>query len=244
MEKQKIWTISKKIGYNQINPQGKLHLSSLFDFLQEAAWTHAEHIGFGYDFVNEQQKAFVLYQVDVNIKRLPVCNEDIHISTWPSALNRIFAERDYEIKNGQGEVLIEASSQWIIIDTQTRKAIRPTIMTKFLPYVTERKMIDQKKNRALKIDKALLEYVHQVQYSEIDINGHTNTSRYLEWIQNMVKEDLNIQDGDRFSISFVSESKLNESIHLKCIQQENTYHIEAKRDQDTIIIAKLIKATN
>ncbi|MFA8449286.1 MAG: acyl-[acyl-carrier-protein] thioesterase [Bacteroidales bacterium] len=224
-----IWEKKYQIGFNQLNPEGKMHLFALFDLIQEAAWLHAEEIGFGYKFVTKHQKSFVLYQTDFKIIRPPECNESITVKTWASDINNLFAEREFLILNLKGEILVQVSSQWLLIDNIKRRIIKPNILQSFNYSVVKHKLLDQKKIRIPKSNLSKIRAIqHKVNYSEIDINGHTNSGRYTEWIQNILEERFKLNPTSSFNICFMHETHLNDEIQISLYQNKETYFIEGK----------------
>ncbi|MFA8300247.1 MAG: acyl-[acyl-carrier-protein] thioesterase [Hyphomicrobiales bacterium] len=240
MEKQKIWTEDHCVGFHEVDFSGQMHLHSLFNYFQEAAWNHAGDTGFGFDFVTEKKMAWVIFQVDVEIIKYPKWLSKVKVKTWPCRINRLFAEREYMIVDKEDNIYVKCSSQWLIIDMDSRKPIRPYMLSSFQECLVDNKLLTQNK---IKLDEdftIVSEHEYQVQYSDIDVNGHANNSKYVEWIFNHCYQLLEAGRPERFSINFISESRLKEKVKLELYNRGDEYICIGKSiDRDkTLYIAK------
>lgn len=110
----------------ECGPDAFATMPSICNLLQESAALHAEALGFSKGDFNRagSDVTWVLTRLRVEMERLPRWEETVTVRTWPRAMRRIVAYRDFELFDAAGARLGAAASEWMIIDMATRK-IRP-----------------------------------------------------------------------------------------------------------------------
>lgn len=187
--------------------KGKLSIPSLFSFFQEIAWEHASLHGFGYEHLKEQGFFWALSRFHLTIDKLPNWTDRLKLITWPSGIDGIFALRDFEIYDMNGNKLIGATSSWLIVDTNTRRPRRPDVFKEKMPIcdtIRSTEMNGQRIDNLEKEASTLFENVTRV--SDIDVNGHTNNTKYVEWAINTFNEE----DYRRIEVKEVNVNYLSE----------------------------------
>lgn len=159
-----------------------LRPSSLINMLIQIAWHHAEMLGFGMTFLHDYNLVWMLSRMHIKIYSRPFWNSDLKLSSWPKGIHRLFYLRDFEVLNTLGKKVAEATSEWLIIDLSTR---RPKL------YQPENNIFQENKDRHalsdlvpnLKTGESKYEgFVNKVVYSDIDLNYHLTTTRYIDWM--------------------------------------------------------------
>jgi acyl-ACP thioesterase len=154
----------------------------LCSYFQEVASEHALRLGVGYRQLEEQGMFWVLSRLLLKVEKMPVWHEEITIETWAKGTDRLFALRDFRVRNAAGEVLCTATSYWLILHTDSRRPVRPE------PFFSRLKhQEDAVEDVADKLDEAKREaelYRLQVQYADLDHNRHVNNLRYIAWMFN------------------------------------------------------------
>ena len=155
---------------------------SLCRYFLEAAWNHAEALGVGFSHLREASKFWVLSRLLLEVRCYPVWGSVATLRTWPRATRSVFAMRDSELLDGAGTRLAAGSSAWLVLDAASK---RPQRLDKVLPGLA-----DLGGQAALGRDPAkLLEggtgaevVAATVRYTDIDVNRHVNSVRYVGWI--------------------------------------------------------------
>lgn len=148
--------------------------------MQEAAYHHAEHLGLGHVFLAERNLAWVLARQRIAVDRLPQWGDTIHIRTWPSGRDRLFFYRDFEITGDEGQRILRASNAWSLIDVEKRVRANPEIYLSVELPESER-VFDSRPVR-LKGCACIEGQAMPVTYGDLDLNGHVNNVRYMEWV--------------------------------------------------------------
>jgi acyl-ACP thioesterase len=159
-----------------------LRPSSFVNMLIQIAWHHAEKLGFGMDFLHENRLVWMLSRMYMKINSKPFWNNTLHLRTWPKGIHRLFYLRDFEVSDDSDQKVALVTSEWLIIDLKTK---RPKL------YQPENNIFQENKDRHA-IDKLVPNlktengefdsFSNEVVYSDIDLNNHLTTSRYVDWM--------------------------------------------------------------
>ena len=203
-----------KIRTYECDKNSNLRILTLMNILQDMADSHASDLHLGLEFCLSQGLAWVGSNYHIKINRLPTLHETIKVTTWPSAEKKIGAVRDFVIEDEQGNVIIVASSQWILIDF-VRK--RPISLKENLPEYT---VIPE---RALETDfpklpepeRADCQRRFLVRFDDIDINRHVNNAVYPLWATEAVDHDFRDNHVPcELEIAFKKEGHLGEDVDI------------------------------
>lgn len=206
--------VSNCINSAETDAFGRLRPSSLLNLLIQAAIGSADQLGFGYSSLQKQELFWVLSRILIKIDRPILWKENITIETWPKSVERIIYLRDFLIRDADDNLIGRASSGWLAIDLKTK---RPKI-------VKERaEIFSQLKNKAaleeipskLPAAEAENQFHFQTYYSDIDLNKHVTSTRYLDWM--MDSFDMNFHQQhypQEIQLNYMKETMLGEEIIL------------------------------
>jgi acyl-ACP thioesterase len=198
----------------ECDSNGTLRIVALMNIFQDVADTHAQILGVGMENCLAKGLAWVGSNYHIKIDRMPFWHEKITVTTWPSQEKKLGAVRDFCVTDEKGNILVTASSQWILIDF-TRK--RPVALREHMP---EYQVVNE---RALntdfpKIDPITREDIKRsfiVRYDDIDINKHVNNAIYPLWATESVNSDFRLKHQPaEIEISFKKESLYGETIDV------------------------------
>ena len=216
----------------QTNQYGQASISSLFNILIEAAWAHAQVMDWGYDSLKSNNLFWVLSRMYFQVEKYPAWQDQITLNTWSAGTDGIYAYREYVLENDKGEVILRASSAWLILDMETRIIFRLSEFRDTFP-----KRIDPNACRPPKRIKPnshpnqLIYY--PVLFSELDINKHFNSVKYMERVLDDFGIDfLNSHEPAELEVNYLKEgqagdriavtcTKLSESENLNCLVRES-----------------------
>lgn len=195
-----------------VDSNKRLRLSNLFLMFQEAAEEHAEELGIGRDKTTFAGRKWVITRYSVKFNRLPSYGEKVTMYTYPGKNNPFFFYRYFYLKDEKGELLVIASSIWTILDAKTNKIVTDPFKKK-LPEETT----DFELPLPDKINEDAFNKVkdHLIEYSDIDLNGHLNNTKYIELIQN-IHDSSFYKDHifDTLVVNYFSEIKEKEVVSL------------------------------
>lgn len=239
-----VFTREFSISSFDLNPKGQARLTSMANFFQEVAYHHASELGLGFDDMKRKETTWVLSRMRIHMKRYPVWNERIRLETWPSGAERLFALRDFRVLDMQGEIIGMASTAWLILDIDTHRLIRPKeMMEQFKLIVQDIQMFDRPLAKITLPGESSFLKQHQVAFSDLDIVGHVNNVRYMEWCIDAATTVTNAeQDIREFEINFNHEALLGDHISIAvCEHSGGESYFLASRESDgkEIISARL-----
>jgi len=163
----------------QCDRYGYLRPIMLMNFLQGAAEAHAEELGAGRAYCTSHGFAWVVTHNMVDIIELPRSKNEITLITWPSKHDGLRAYRDFEIRGADNRLLVRATSQWVLINLETRRLLRLNDSLENWGSVDERAW-DIEFNKPPKFDA---DKTHEIKcrYDDIDVNQHINNAVYAVW---------------------------------------------------------------
>ena len=184
--------------------QRRLRPDVLCSYLQEVASEHALSLGVGYLQLEKQKMFWVLSRLLLQVEHMPAWHEEITIETWAKGTDRLFALRDFRVRNAAGEVLCAATSYWLILHMDSRRPVRPDQFFTRLKHEEDAvEAVADKLNEAAPEKEV---YRLQVQYADLDHNRHVNNLRYIAWMFNCFGLDFYAQHQLReMQINFLSE---------------------------------------
>ena len=230
-----------------LNPSGQARLTTMASFFQEMAYHHARKLGLGYEDMKSRKLVWVLSRMRIQMDRYPVWNERITVETWPSGAEKLFALRDFRVLDAAGVPMGRASTAWLILDLDSHRLIRPKeIMEQFKVIVHDVRMFDEGLEKiTMPCTPAPLGH-HRVVYSDLDIVGHVNNVRYMEWCidADTTAENAHIGICD-FEINFNHEALMGDHIEISAYGSEGGeifFQASRKEDGKDIITARLLRS--
>lgn len=223
---------------------GRLTMGVLGNHLLNCAGFHANDRGFGIATLNEDNYTWVLSRLAVELDEMPYQYEDFTVQTWVENVYRLFTDRNFAIMNKDGKNIGYARSVWAMINLNTRK---PTDLLalhggSIAEYVTDKPCPIEKPSRIKVTGKEPVALL-AAKYSDIDVNGHVNSIRYIEHILDLFPIELyKTKRIRRFEMAYVAESYYGDE--LSFFQEEadeNEYHVEVRKNGDEVVCRSKIK---
>jgi acyl-ACP thioesterase len=193
MEKLAVWSESHEVRFGAIDKSDTMTLDAVLDSFQEAAISHAENLGVGRQAMASSNQAWILSRMSVEINRRPKYGETVTVSTWPRGGEKLFALRDFDIRDMADNPVVKARSCWVIIDMEKRRPLRPQTVMDTMPLNDGKDALLTDRTLAVALDKrSSLERIaeRQALYSDVDFNGHVNNVSYIRWIEDALESAL------------------------------------------------------
>ena len=213
MNMEKVGKYQFDIESYQLDFQGKVPIPMIGNYLLHAASVHAGNRGFGYSEMTEKRTAWVLSRLAIEVMEYPVLSGESVVYTWVDEVNRLFTSRCFELQRG-GKTFGYARSIWAAIDLETR---RPTVLdlAGINAYISDRPCPIDKPGKILPVENKTEAVPYRVKYSDLDINGHLNSIKYMEHLLDMFDiEMFRSKEVSRFEIAYQSEGKYDMPLSL------------------------------
>lgn len=195
---------------------------SFMNYAQEMANRHATILGFGYDDLITSKTAWVLSRMHIRFVKTPLWRDKVTLTTWHKGLNRLFFLRDFQMKDEEGNICVEATTSWIVLNLETRRFVRDPQLIDEGSTCTEDAIAQPADKIQLPKDVEPT-YVmdHVVSYSDVDMLGHTNNAMYMHWAMDAVDYEITSKRPlKEFFINFNRETRAGDSVAIYKIVQE------------------------
>lgn len=213
---------------------GRLFMGVLGNHLLNCAGFHASERGFGMARLNESNYTWVLSRLAVELEDIPAQYEPFAVETWVENVYRLFTDRNFAILDKDGKPLGYARSVWAMISLDTR---RPADLLelhggRLADYVETEKPCPVEKTGRIRVNCSEPVRTIDTYYSDIDVNGHVNSIKYIEHILDLFpKETFVAQRIARFEMAYVAESYLGDRLSLfRDREGEDTWAIEVRKN--------------
>jgi acyl-ACP thioesterase len=211
-----------------------LTLAAAFDYFQEASINHAEILGVGRESMAQGGQGWMLSRMSVLVERRPKFRETVTVRSWPRGWEKLFALRDYDIRDESDTPIVRARSCWLIIDLEKRRPLRPQAVMDTLPLNEGLDALPsgaaglESRNNLVKAGE------RKAAYSDIDFIGHVNNTRYIQWIQDAVQPEL-LEGAEkmRLDINYLNEIKPGETTDILCgpLDEPGAFAFEGRKPE-------------
>ena len=216
--------------------------AAFMDFAQEIAYWAANDLGFGYDTLHVHHTAWVLTRMHIHFEEPLKWRDNVTLYTWHKGASGLFYLRDFDLRDAAGRSRVKATTSWVVIDERTRRMVRPEDLKDLL-------------DPDMKVDDAIAEPVqkivlpkgdpemtgeHTVSYSDLDINGHTNNSRYVVWAMDCLPNEVTDSPVKDLYINFVKETLPGDKVQLCAQNDGSAWFIEGKVSDRTCFLVKAV----
>ena len=218
--------------FKQIKP------SAVLDLFQEVAGQHACLLGIGFSDMEKKGLLWVVLKVKYQIVKAPDLYQKVKILTWPLEQKRLDFQREYLIKDSKtGETLIKGTSQWAIIDKNTRKLTKAENVYKNIDGYYKKVNFSEK---LMRIGDFQGEFKHKVksEFSHIDTNGHVNNAKYGDYVVDAINSSLPLNITD-FQIDFHKEILNNTETDIFVEENENTVLVKGVQNDEYMFLVKI-----
>lgn len=187
---QTIWTAETIVKSYETDFRQCWKPACFFQNMQEAATEHAAHLGFPFEAMMAQNTIWILSRVKIVFLDFPRLNEKVVFETWPKGMQqKLFFMRDFNIRSADGRPLALASTAWLLVNPTARRMLMPSALRGDLPDNGGRFALDEtieRINPPEGMPECLTTHAH---YSAVDLMGHVNNARYIEWISDCFSQE-------------------------------------------------------
>ncbi len=207
----------------EVNAQEEMSLSSLVTLVIEVATAHANALGVGYAHMMETNSSWVLSRLNADIAVMPTVNRHYRMTTWVHSLNRLFSDRLFRLEDAEtGELCAWIHTTWMAIDMDSR---RPTDLTRhqaLADVVSEREFGGTMGGKLPAVlPESVTGYDYTFKYSDIDVNRHVTTRRYIELLVDLWPLEMyELNRVSRFEIAFKHEIRYGSTARVLRVLQD------------------------
>ena len=180
---------SMKIPFDMSDVNGYIKIPQLILLSLQVSGMQSIELGMSDMYILENYNlVWIITDYNMKIDRLPVFDEKITIETYAMSHNRLFCYRAFNIKDEAGNTIIEMVATFVLMDRDTRK-VHPVMseITDAFDSEFSKTMIRGPRFKEL---EGGVEQEYRVRFYDLDMNGHVNNSKYLDWVFEVMGADF------------------------------------------------------
>ena len=161
-----------------VYPNSTLKPSALQKIMQQLAREDCDAMGCTYNQMRDVNMVFVLVKLGIDIKKPIFAYDELKARTYHNRVSGITSVREFEFYR-DGEEIIHATTQWVIVKYDTRRLVRP----KEFPFELTEHNIDCATieiPRSLDAKELTEREERTVRLSDLDENDHLNNCVYSD----------------------------------------------------------------
>ena len=222
---------------SDVDAARRLRPSALFTMFAEAAIAHTTSLGAGREKTLDKGYLWIVAYQRVFISRMPEYDEKVTLMSWPGRRMRTLFPRYTRLLDSDGNVLVNASAVWTLLDEKMRIMLDPgeigvdvpgTVLGGEAPFPCSPKI-----SREGSAD------VFTVPYSFVDINGHMNNARYLDLAWDRMPADFRARAVREIQAEYTGEIVLEQRIRLVSRMEGDTFTLLGTDETGERILFKI-----
>lgn len=193
---------------------GRLKPSQILNIMQEVAGDHSALLGTDRDTLMRRGLFWAVIRHRVQISRLPGTGERLTARTWPMPTTRTAYPRSTVVYDSQGRECFRGISLWVLMDAGTRAMVLPGKSGVTVDGTLTGSELAVPGSMGLKALENRLS--RQVRFSDLDVNGHMNNCRYLDWAADTLPSSFHGSHSvSEFSVCYLSEAREGQAVQLQ-----------------------------
>jgi acyl-ACP thioesterase len=250
MELNGIWSELYKIPAFMVDEKREMTLVGIANLCQEVAGNHANSRNLGFHTMQKRGLAWVLNRLKIEVSRYPIWQETIRIKTWVSQMQP-FSHRHFGFFDSQDQALAYAYSIWIPLDTETHRPRRLTDFDVVLsdmpnPCKMPEKLSEHKRysdiSERIEADSISEKPTDvRVSYTDLDMLGHVNNVKYIEWILNEAYRQTPDRKYRKATINYIQEVFIHETVEIiaDCQMHSTEFSLKRPATGELVCLARL-----
>ncbi len=200
--------------------------SAILETMQDTAGAHSTLLGCGREKLVRNNIVWVLSRCELHMDRYPAVGEKITVHTFPTPTRICFFPRYYVFTDSQGDMIGKAGSLWLLLDLGTRRMLPPGDIGKLIP---DNKDLSVPMNLPATVGKLQGEELiseYRPVYTDLDVNGHVNNTRYADMLCNALGIALMKEyEPDHIILNYNHEVLPDHTVKLRRILKGNEYRL-------------------
>ena len=218
----------------------RLKHSMILFYAQDAATSHCARLGLDWDTMAAKGMFWAVTRTKVQVERLPSHGETVTVETWPMPTTRVAYPRAMAMYDEQGELLLRTVSLWVLVDLEKRTMILPGKSGVDVGGILRGNELKAPAG----IPPAETDHMARrtVAYTDLDVNGHLNNARYLDWVDDLSGSDFHGSHRLReMTLVYAQEAREGQELDLlwSWNDEEKVFHSEFNREGHRVFAAKL-----
>ena len=227
-----LYSKTLRIRSEQVDMTRFLRVSELFRLMEEASIAHTEALGFPRQTTLDRGLLWVITRQSAMIEELPRYDDEITVLSWPGEMMHVFFPRFYQIKR-RDQVLVRGQALWMLIHEDTRDMVMPEDYGIEIPGLKDSPEPDMLPVRKpASCEDVFYEEELVTRFSQTDINGHMNNTRYFDLIDDALPEEVRTVHAPwQIRAEYLSELRYKDTFTLRGYNGEDARYFEGSADR-------------
>ena len=205
--------------------KGRMRPSNICSSMLNFAYRHADARGFG----STSSLGGVIARMGVHVERVPLEKERLRVDTWIRNLYHGFTDRCVRMVDKDGNEVVSMIATFAMIDLETRTSVD---LNGDIGVAMNGCLVPDEQlalRRIPSINRTPVEEItfkRRPHYSDIDVNGHMNSIRYIDHILDaMPIEYINSHNLTDIVVAYMQEGSATEELSYGIKEIEPDHYI-------------------
>lgn len=231
------YTFDSRIRYSETDSEGYLTLPALMNYFQDCSTFQSEVLGVGIDYMRKQHLVWVLCSWQIEVNRFPKLCEEVEIGTAPTDFKSFLGDRNFWMKDKQGEFIAKANSLWSLLNTDTVRPVQaPADMTE--RYGREPKLEMEYASRKITLPSG--EKAGEpipVRPQHLDTNYHVNNGQYISIAMDcLAEQNLAVGPIRRMRAEYKKQAFLNDILYPYVVRTQEAVYVSLRDAQGKVYV--------
>ena len=206
--------------YERVTPR------TILELFQDIAGNHAENMGIGFNALLSKDLLWVIARTKFVVEKQIPRYTTVKVKTWPLAPQRLIFRRESLIFDQSGDIAVRGSTDWMIINRVTRTLVPGAYLFPQDEKYSEELAIDERLRKIKDIEGETSFFEVTPHYTDIDLNGHVNNTRYADFAINAINpENKPIKS---FQADYHKEVMSGEKLKLTVISNNDKHVVKGE----------------
>lgn len=217
----------------------KVQPTAVLNYFQQTSQEQSDALGVGPEALDTAGLAWFLVKYHIRFHRYPTFGDTVTVETEAMAFDKFAAHRRFALRDKTGIPMIEADTEWMLLNRKTNKLERLSNVDMVNAYGAGTESTF-KLRRLAKADSWTADKQFQVRYLDIDFNGHVNHVKYLAWaIESLPLDCVRTCDLKEAKIIFKNQGFYGDIVTVKtCAVADDRWRMDID-NQNGLLLAQL-----
>lgn len=199
--------------------------SSIYKYFQQIATDDLDTFGIDSNYLRDKGLAFVLARMKTVFYKPIFCYDKLILTSCHRRTKGVSFIRDYVLERN-GETVAETSSYWVLIDINTRKLCRPSVLS---GESVLRELASFEIDDRFVFDEELPKNKqnYSVVFGDIDENNHMNNTRYPDICLDIMGGISENEYVSEIRIDYLNEARLSDNLEIEFARDKETHYFRA-----------------
>ncbi len=202
-----------------------LRPSAAMKYFQEVSDVHQYELGNGYQALFDRGMAFICARTSLNFPDAPKTNDRIICRSWLREVKSTQFIRDSVIMDHSGNVQVESTTSWVLMDLNERRILRPNKLDNITILTAPELALQNSRLGRIRLPEEMTNAgKRRVYYSMIDYFGHLNNCVYADLVCDFMPGGISGRQIRTLDIFFLNESVEGDELDIYTAEQDGTFY--------------------